>query len=248
MDADPAKLAFFPVAANILRRGDVDEAPASFRLVLPREQVADLLVDVRGGDMRQLWSREGIEATAALTSRLTVEFGDVSEPEMGLSDSLGGRLQTVTWTPDEVGGGTFIVDAQHTVVALGNVAGRALRFFGINIDVGETDTGFSAVALTSMDGKELLDSERMLLVVMSGCENQEMGWDAERTTVKREWGHGPTICEGVPATVTFPNRPDLVAWALDGEGRRGERIEPQADGSFDFGPRYRTIWYEIAAQ
>lgn len=248
MNADPAKLAFFPVAANILRRGDVAPAPGGLKLIIPRDRVADYLVDIRNGDMRQLWSREGIEATASLTSRLSVEFADVDEPSV-LTAAPGtvGDPQ-VSWIADEAHGGTFIVTGQQTAVALGAIAGRNLGVPGIDIDLGETNTGFAALALTSMDGKPLAESSRMLLVVMSGCENQEMGWNEERTTVLRKWGHGPTICEGVPATVTFGKRTGLAAWALDGEGRRGERIEPEADGSFAFGPRYRTIWYEIGME
>jgi hypothetical protein len=248
MDADPAKLAFFPVSANIFRRGDVAPAPGGLKLILPRDRVADYLVDVRSGDMRQLWIRQGIEATAALTSRLSVEFGDVTEPSVLTAAPGAAPPPQVDWVTDEADGGTFVVAGRRTVALLGSIAGRTLGFPGMDMDMGETDTGFAALALTSMDDKPLLESSRMLLVVMSGCENQEMGWDAERTTVLREWGHGPTICEGVPAKLTFRGRTGLVAWALNGEGVRGERIEPQADMSFDFGPRYRTIWYEIGTE
>jgi hypothetical protein len=67
-----------------------------------------------------------------------------------------------------------------------------------------------------------------------------MGWDEERTTVGREWGHGPTICEGVPLTVTIDGREGLRAWALNGDGTRGAEV-----GGLSVGPEYETVWYEV---
>ncbi|MCD6361578.1 MAG: carbohydrate binding domain-containing protein [Armatimonadetes bacterium] len=245
MATDPAKLAFFPVAANLFRRGDLAPAAGARKLVLPRDRVADWMVDVRGGDMGELWRRQEVEAAAAVTTRLSVEFTDTGEPRVESAGQVTPAGGPVRWKTDGEGGGTFVVTTPRTVVALGSLAGRTVNLPGLDLQVGETDTGFAAVALTSMDDKPLAQSSRMLLVIMSGCENQEMGWNDERTTVLRKWGHGPTICEGVPATVTFDNRNGLAAWALDGEGRRGARIDPDARGTFQFGPERRTIWYEI---
>ncbi|GAH33199.1 unnamed protein product, partial [marine sediment metagenome] len=80
--------------------------------------------------------------------------------------------------------------------------------------------------------------------------NQEMGWDEKRTTVKRAWGKGPSIAEGVEAIITLIDRQGLAAYALDGTGTRMETIQAagEGDASFRVGPQYRTVWYEIGTE
>lgn len=62
-----------------------------------------------------------------------------------------------------------------------------------------------------------------------------------------DWGKGPFLVEGVPATITLPVK-SAQCWALD---ERGERMKDVPVGTIDdgisiaVGPQYRTVWYEI---
>ena len=237
MSGDPAKLVMFPVAANLFVRGDLERASESLRLEIPASQVAELMLR-HGNSATPIWSEHGVEPTAALTHRLEVGWADM--PLVTTRRAAERGPLSVLWGPPEDESATFVVDTERTKVLLGPVAGRMTAIGGVGFEVGETSNGHAAIALTSMDGLPLSDSRRMLLVAVNRVENQQMGWDEARTTVGREWGHGPTICEGVPLTVSVEGRDGLRAWALGGDGTRGEAVE-----GLSFGPEYETLWYEI---
>ena len=47
--------------------------------------------------------------------------------------------------------------------------------------------------------------------------------DDARTTIGTDWGEGPSLVEGVPATIQLPAPPAKVkAWPLDEKGQRTE--------------------------
>ncbi len=239
MSGDPAKLAMMPVAANLFRRGDLQRAPAVTRLQLPINGIP-ALVREHGNGATGIWEDEGVEPTAAVTSRLEVGWTEDVEPGVRAAEETSRVTGGVQWSAEDEGG-TFVVDTDRTKVLLGPVAGETIQVGGVRFDVGETSNGYAAIALTSTDGLPLTESRRMLLVALNRVENQEMGWDEERTTVLREWGHGPVICEGVPLTVSIDGREGLQAWTLGGDATRGGVVD-----GLSFGPEYETVWYEMA--
>ncbi|MFP4250081.1 MAG: carbohydrate binding domain-containing protein [Armatimonadota bacterium] len=239
MSGDPAKLAMMPVAANLFRRGDVQRATQVMRLDIPTGEVADL-VRQHGNDATPIWRGEGVEPMEALTHRLEVGWNDGRMPVLSVAEADSTGPLPVQWGPVEDESATFVVDTAETTVLLGPVAGQTTEIGDVRFEVGETSNGYAAVALTSVDGLPLTRSRRMLLVALNRVENQEMGWNEERTTVGREWGHGPAICEGVPLTVRIDGREDLRAWALRGDGTRATEVE-----GLSFGVNHETVWYEV---
>jgi len=107
---------------------------------------------------------------------------------------------------------------------------------------------FAAVTLTAMDQKPTAQSQRLLLTLVGKVENQNMGWNADRTSVGDQWGHGPTLAEGIPATVTLKTDGPRSVWALDGTGKHSQRVPAAyANGTLTFtvGPQYQTLWYAV---
>lgn len=241
MSGDPASLVMFPVAANLFRRGDVPSAASALTLSMPADLVPELIRKY-GNSMGGVWEEVGVSAEMALANRLAVEV-----PDGGVL-SLEGRPREsapetgVRWSVED-DTGVFTVDTERTKVALGAIAGQTVELGGVSLEVGETSNGHAHIALTSMDGRPIAESERMLLVAVNRVENQQMGWNEERTTVGGEWGHGPTIAEAVPLTLRIAGRDDLRIWPLDGEGNR----RAPADG-LTVGADQRTLWYEVGAQ
>jgi hypothetical protein len=76
-----------------------------------------------------------------------------------------------------------------------------------------------------------------------------MKWNAERTSVGNQWGSGPALAEGVPATIALRTLAHTATvHALDATGKRRGRVDARlADGilTFDIGPVHKTLWYEI---
>ncbi|MGO9199371.1 MAG: hypothetical protein ACLQM8_02380 [Limisphaerales bacterium] len=111
---------------------------------------------------------------------------------------------------------------------------------------------FAVLTLSAVDGQPLTQSRRILLTAAGNVENAGMGWNADRTSVGTRWGSAPTICEGIAARVTLAALPKSAkVYALNGAGARAGQVPVSAAGgrlSFDIGPRFKTLWYEIVVE
>ena len=113
---------------------------------------------------------------------------------------------------------------------IGFGAGKTLDGAGISITPGETSLdGFSVVMLNSVDGQPLGSPGRHLLTAVSRCANSGMGWNAEGTSVGRQWGSGPTLCEGVPVRIDVADHGGGVRlYGLGPDGTRGSEVAGEA--------------------
>jgi hypothetical protein len=106
--------------------------------------------------------------------------------------------------------------------------------------------------VNSFDGKPTAKSSRLLLTAAGNVENTGMGWNAEHTTVGTRWGSAPTICEGVAAKVTLRSTAKkATVYALDEKGKRTETLPAKMNEgqiSFEIGPKFKTLWYEIVQE
>jgi hypothetical protein len=88
------------------------------------------------------------------------------------------------------------------------------------------------------------------LTIVSNAENQDMGWNEDRTSVGTDWGHGPTMVNGVPVELTIPeNQSARRLFALDSRGKRTGEVPGRrlANGRirFELGPPWKTLFYEL---
>ena len=92
-------------------------------------------------------------------------------------------------------------------------------------------------------------SRSLLLTAVGRVENKGAQWNAARTSVGNRWGDGPTLAEGVSATIALRTRARTAAvHALDATGKRRGRVEARlAEGvlTFTIGPEHKTVWYDI---
>ena len=90
----------------------------------------------------------------------------------------------------------------------------------------------------------------MLLAAVGSADNENMSWNAARTSVGNNWGDGPTRVNGIAAEVALPFRVSSVH-SLDGRGQRQAALPVKVDGNtaqFTIGPEHRTLWYEITVE
>ena len=63
-------------------------------------------------------------------------------------------------------------------------------------------------------------------------------------------GHAPVMAEGINATLTFSVPATKVkCYALNSRGDRTDPVPVTAEGNgakLTIGPKYKTVWYEIA--
>ena len=145
-------------------------------------------------------------------------------------------------------GALYMANAPAAQAVAGFVGGQTVTLGQNTLTFPAFGNNFAAMTLTAMDQKPLAQSRRMLLTLVGKVENQGMGWNADRTSVGDQWGHGPTVAEGIPATVTLKTDAARHVWALDGTGKRvGDVPATFANGTLTFtvGPQFKTLWYEV---
>ncbi len=217
---NPGKLVFAPACALAFRSGLVAAGRAPVTLTLPANAAPDLLATGRQS-LRGLWSAAGVEAGAVTMRRLAIQVDPAATVSTASERVAAGATRTsdtgeLRWMP----GGTdprFTVNAPAFRLAAGDLAGRTVPLGDCTLAFGRWASGHAVLTLVSLDGRALAASSKLLLSVAARVENQGMGWNADRTSVGRNWGTGPVIAERVPVTVTLPGA-GWTAEALDGTG------------------------------
>lgn len=229
-NGQPVKLALLTACAHWYRRGDL--AP---------------LADTAAGTLA-----ERLPATLALSRRIGItpqaaKPAELAAPSDKRLASPDGRA---VWDATDPQQAQVQVNTPASRAVWGLIGGRTFDLGGLKVDVGPADRNYAVLVITSLDGRPLEKSQRMLLVTVGSAENQNMGWNEARTSVGNRWGTGPTQVNGVPAVLTLPG---VVrhAYALDGRGQRAGEVPVRAapgQSQLTIGPQYQTLWYELVAE
>jgi hypothetical protein len=245
---NPAKAAFYPSAALILRRGLVGPLVASDTLRLPPRSWETFR------SAAEAWTRTGGRPDL-LKTRVALSAAEVTAARRETaSRGLGpdAPVPPVVRVRRNGRGAIYVVDAPAAKAVAGFVGGEAIDLGAAVLafpSFGRGAEGFAALTLVDLEGRALSTSGRALLTLVGRAENRGMGWNPDRTSVGDKWGEGPVMAEGIPCEVTLRIRGHRAVWALDGNGQRRERVPVvRRSGAlvFEADPRYRTVWYEIA--
>jgi hypothetical protein len=252
IDSNPAKMAFMPAAAALFLRGDLTPPAEECQVCVPEDTVSELMVH-RARDFGAAWFNvpRG-PAQEYLTRRLSLAFVPGKGPVTVKRPAGDPAPGPVRWQGGAKEPALFTADAARSKVMVGFLGGRKVELPGWQVEMAKTDTSFAALMLTAMDGRPLDQSRSLLLTAVGRVENKGMQWNAERTSVGRNWGTGPTRAEGIPAAITIATQArSAVVFALDGAGRRQRRLDSTLAGgqlTFRISPAARTLWYEIDTQ
>ena len=240
----PAKLAFLPAAALMFRRGDVPVASGVARLTIPIGQVVPLTAD--NVPMPEAWKKSGRVTADILTHRLELRFapGGTLAAEITKPAS-----SPVAW---DAAAGLYTVDAPAAKAVVGRCTGKTITLDGAQFAVKPNPRNFAVLTLNAADGKPVARSARLLLTAVGNVENTGMGWNADHTSVGTQWGQAPTLCEGIAAHVTLTTAAKAATvHVLDGTGARTGEVPASVQNgklTFDIGPQFKTLWYEIVAE
>jgi hypothetical protein len=272
IDGHPAKMATAPAAALVFRRpqrasssddevlsplGDAALAQRETNLTVPEDLLWLGVAGSAGQPTPALvlpaWREAGVARGAALRGKVYVRFGDVPFPTADRSDADPLNVwisdsRQIKWSKKP---GLFTLNAPQSKIAVGFLGGYRLSLGEWKIGVPANGNNFATFALSSLDGAALSESKRVLLTATGKAENIGMGWNAARNSVGKEWGKGPTQIEGLAAEVQLlTDRNDLKVYALDVTGARAAVVPSTLQNGklrFSISPRWRTVWYEIAA-
>jgi hypothetical protein len=146
-------------------------------------------------------------------------------------------------------GSLYTAAGSEAVAAAGYVGGQSVVLGNAQFGFPIFDNNFASLTLIAVDQKPLANSNRLLLTIAGKAENQGIAWNATRTSIGWNWGKGPALADGIPATVTLTTASAKHVWALGPTGVRSSEIAATFENgtlNFIIGPSDHTIWYEIA--
>jgi len=205
--------------------------------------------------MKSVWKKYGAHESLIARHPLSVNL-KVSEP--GLSGSVSepaGAWESETgeiiWDNTDSSNAVFKVKTPSARVAAGYIGGKAIELENATVEMDTTPFNWATVTITSLDGKPLEESSRILLAAAGRAENTAMKWNEEKTTVGTGWGDAPTMVEGIPARLIFRDMDKFSVYSLDPAGNRITEVPVFKKGknqSFSIGAQYKTLWYIIVRE
>ena len=148
----------------------------------------------------------------------------------------------LAWTTNEAASVFAARGRSAAVLVARRRGGGPVRANGIEV----AEPAAASVTVTVMDDGRLGACGRILVAACGRCENEGMGFSADRRTVGREWGRGPVGIEPVTGSVEVEGL-HWRGWVLASDGSRAAEVPLDAAGSnrmrLAMDPRHRTMWY-----
>ena len=255
---EPAKLISYPLAAAILRSGNIAAAANEARTTVPLDLA---LARIAQTDVSLGPTDFGVDSRLALRQRLSVCTGAVASVCSPWRDT------NATATVSDTGELTW--DTVQKVVTLraplakaliGDANGQTFDLgHGVVVTPGATMQrgGWCALTLLVRDGPGFQSPGSHILLTATGyTDNHRQIWsagmgptNATSMVASTNWGSAPTLLEGISAAVVLARPASAVSvWALDERGRRKASVPVSAVGgqaTFAISRDYRTAWYEV---
>jgi hypothetical protein len=138
--------------------------------------------------------------------------------------------------------GVLAVDTDKLKALCGYIKGQR-SVSGVKTNI---ENEKAAITVISRDGKDICDSEEILVAVIGSCSNSDMVWE-DKTLVHP--GNGPTLIEKIKGKFIIKSNKNLCrAFALDTTGKRAETLEvteKHGDFCIDLNSKTDTIYYEL---
>jgi hypothetical protein len=241
---DPCVFGLMPAGALIFRRGDVSSAHDLTAVLWEGEDVFST---------QSAWNsypayRALVEQTGLVTTLggptgagTTIAPEDaLLSPDQTSVESDTGELRR-DW---EMGVGT--IDTARTQAAYGFLgAAGEIALADVTLSV---ETPFATVAVTSLDGAALRESDHVLITAVGRAENRGMEYNLTHTGL-RSWGSGPILIEPIVGRVTMQTEmAECWVYAVRPGGAKSLLRTVAAAGgavAIDLTAEAGTIYYEI---
>jgi len=244
--SDPVKIANMAAASLMFHRGDL----ASAQTVTLRNYSHDQLVEgLRGGRESMPMFTPGFSNAIPLVHQTRIHAFDQQDntfPDLPLLDRVRSQTNEITWhhLDDQ---GLVVVDSSKTQSLIGHVGRPEAQSQNL---IALVNNPFCAIALSSMDGQPIGQSNRLMLTTTARSGLSNMRWNAERTSLA-EWGKKPTVIEPVTGHIVLRRMGSVQHARLvpfDGRGMAGKatQVTPNSQQNIvlDLTPHV-TVWYII---
>jgi hypothetical protein len=240
MVRNPAKMAFFPATALIFRLGLVPPAPVRRTLIAPARPWEAAMTP------GEAWSQIGVSPDP-MKERVSMMRDPKAQAGVRSQTSRGrgpGAIRTIG-NSDARG---YFAESPSSLAMTGFLGGKSWNAQVGTFRFDALPTRFASLMLAPLDGKALRNSKRMLLTLGARVENENMDWNAERTSVSDRWGRGPVRAERVGVSVRLKVDGPRKVYALDPTGKRKTAVSAKfSQGALTFSTKgQNSMWFEIA--
>ena len=240
INGQPVKTALFSAFANLYRRGDLSALPEAISAAPGHQEGLGGLA---------LRFRVGIDPALAPTDSHPAPTAEQLQERAAMLQETPDK--TVRWDAREAEKAHIVLNTPATRAVWGLIGGRTFKIGTWELDISATERDYAVVVATSRDGKPLEQSNSILITAVGNAENPDMKWNADRTSVGKNWGTEPAVINGIPLTLRFPESQSARRiFALDGAGKRIQEIpialSPNGHRVAHLGPKWKTLWYELS--
>ncbi|MGA2114076.1 MAG: hypothetical protein ABSH56_04930 [Bryobacteraceae bacterium] len=247
---DPVRMTQMAAGALTFLRGDVRPAQQTVARTYSNQQVIE---SRRLPRTEQPYFTPGFPLALPLEHAVRIQSLD-GEPTVALAaagtNPIVSDTKELSWYTSAGKSGLVTVETERTQALVGFLKANRKVLKNLAADVANN---FGAIVLTSLDGKPLARSDKMLLTAGSRVANTGMEWNQEHTKLQNQGG-SPSLIEPITGTLTLrhiePANTMSVA-ALDGSGKpQGEAVPAKqtAEGwAFPIGDP-PTIWYLVSVR
>ena len=262
LDADFTKLAAFGQAAYLFRKGLVRAAEGELVVPMPRSLREKATAERMQFQLARFFESLGVDPNIAFSRRVavdpTVEMAPQPVKAHAPYRAEGGD---VTYDPLRQ---VFLIHAEQAAGVFGFVMQEPATAGPMTVTLGPSSRGFASVLLTSLDGKPLEASARLLLTNPGYTlgEGQRLihyrkdpAWftlapaDPEKPSSPFSVS-GPVLMEKVEAAVVLKSRlASISVYPLDAAGKRkGALPVEKTPQGYRFRLDAETPWYEITTE
>jgi hypothetical protein len=214
---DPVRMTQMATGALTFLRGDVRPASETVARTYSRDQVLD---SRRLPRTEQPYFTPGFPLALPLQHAVRIQSLDgAPTAKFAAVDANPIRSDTeeLAWYTSQKTG-LVTVETERTQALIGFIPANSKILKNLSADI---STRFAAIVLSSLDGKSLSQSARMLLTAGSRVTNTGLKWNEAHTRTANQ-GESPSLIEPVSGTVMLravQSAKAVTASALDGAGR-----------------------------
>ncbi|MDO5555064.1 MAG: cellulase family glycosylhydrolase [Planctomycetia bacterium] len=225
--------------------------------LVPKISILDILATKAG---TLLPFEENVPDLAGVTRIMATETDD-AEPPVRLECKDAGLL----WNGELKDKAYLTIDRPGLRLFTGFIADREFQFDAFDLAFGRTWLDWATVSITAMAPPADATTERLapgryLIAATGWMQNSDaklVQFSPDQVTMAKNYqgneGVAPLLCEGIPMTLTLKSTEASTCelYPLDEAGNRREAIAANdKDGrlQFEFGPQYKTLWYELVVK
>ena len=240
----PGKFGFFPAAAIAYRTGAFEALTTVETLHLPQKPWNVFF------RIPSAWEQVLERPADLLTTRFAVSptyLDETAQPKIQRTNEAGKSKSQIT--VQSIFGRSFLLaDSPQCAVVSGPFGGGVIGVDSLNLEFEEFEGDFGVAMLNSLDGKAIVDSERLLFTIGGRFENRNVVWNVERTCTGPNPGEGPVTGTCLNGKVEIRTSGNRKVYALDATGTRKKEVPASWKNdllTFPVSPDDQTMYYEV---